>query len=44
MNFACHVVPKLHAFICPAGGTHTVLIKLVVHHGLIALRVIGWIA
>lgn len=41
---ACHLVPKLHAFICPAGGTHKVLIKLFVHHGIIGLKVMGWIA
>lgn len=48
-NFHCHVLPKIHAFLCPGGkatpsGTiwdHSILIRLVVKGGVIGLRVIG---
>lgn len=41
IHHACVVVPKYHAFLCQVGGTHTALIRLTVHHGVIGLQVIG---
>lgn len=40
----CHVVPALHAWRCPAGGSHEVFVRVTVVGTRIIVRVIGLVA